>query len=126
MDMKSSRCPVAKTQKGAGNGSHMWYRQRLSAIGLIWLTIWFISFSLSLIGDAREEVLERFQHPFNATHFVLFLSFGFYHGWLWVGEIIEDYIHCSCLKGIVKILSLFILLFLFFVSLLSLLKLFIG
>jgi len=123
---KVNSCTHFKTQKGSGQGSHHWLIHRVLAVGLIWLGLWFAKFCITLTGTTQEEMLKEFQTPYNTTMLILFLSFSFYHGWLGSVEVIEDYIHNTCIKGSVKIILLFTMLFLFVLGLLAILKLFIS
>ena len=126
MTAKSNGCSITGTQKGTGEGSEHWLLQRISAIGLIWLSLWFVKFCMTLAADTKDEMMEEFQTPYNATMMILFLSFSFYHGWLGLVEVMEDYIHAPCVKGTVKLVLLFTMLFLFVIGLLSILKLFVS
>ncbi len=122
----SMSCGVRKTTKGAGEGSRHWYLQRISGVGLIWLSLWLVKFLLSLIGESREEMMETFQTPYNTTSMILFLGFGFYHGWLGLNEVIEDYVHAPCVKETLKTAILFAMIFLSLIGVLSVLKLFMS
>lgn len=97
-------------QKGTGKGSKTWIAQRFSALGLILLSGWFLFILLSLIGHPRQELVEKLQNPFHITGIFLFMGFSFYHGWLGLKEIVEDYVSCSCGKSVLLFsLSLFFL-----------------
>jgi len=115
-----------KTEKGTGTGSRAWIYQRLSALGLLILTPWFVYFLLSLVGDEHENILDCFKSLSTITGMLFFLTFSFYHGWLGIREVIEDYLHCPWGKGFIKYTLLFGLLFLYGLGALSLLRLFLG
>lgn len=96
----SLRTPLSKV-KGLGaakeGASHWWY-QRLTAIALIPLALWF-SFSIALIAVADyASVSAWIGSPFSAVMLILAIVVGFYHGYLGLQVIIEDYITHESLK----------------------------
>lgn len=122
----SKSCSFNKPKKGTGEGSSTWYMQRVASIGLIWLSLWFVKFCLALMVDTQEEMLDLFQNPYHATSLVLFLTLAFHHGWLGTEEVIEDYVHCSCVKGFLRIVTFFTFLFFYAYGVLTAIKLFIS
>jgi len=74
-----------------GGTGHFWV-QRLTAIALIPLTIWFC-FSLAALPQMSHANLSAWLHsPFNAAMMILVISVGLYHGKLGLQVIAEDYI----------------------------------
>lgn len=90
----SLRTPLAEA-RGLGSakeGVGRWWHQRLTAIALVPLTLWF-GFSVALLGSADYyTVIDWLAHPVNAVLMILLLAVGFWHGALGVQEVIEDYI----------------------------------
>jgi succinate dehydrogenase / fumarate reductase membrane anchor subunit len=77
--------------KPAGSGH--WLAQRISAITLIPLGLWFI-FSLSTRADlSRASWLAFVAVPWHAAILVLFLLVLLFHSYLGVRVVIEDYVH---------------------------------
>ncbi|MCK5903334.1 MAG: succinate dehydrogenase, hydrophobic membrane anchor protein [Cocleimonas sp.] len=113
--MKDLRSPLAKA-KGLGGSpeasSHFWL-QRLTALALIPLTLWFC-FSLAMLPHASYVgVVAWLQLPFNAVMMLLIVVLSFQHGQLGLQVIIEDYIaaypyRIACLFG-VKVVSYFMM-----------------
>ena len=96
----SLRTPLSKV-KGLGaakEGASHWWNQRLTAIALIPLVLWF-SFSIALIAVADyATVIAWIASPFTTVLMVLTISVGFYHGYLGLQVVIEDYIAHEPLK----------------------------
>ncbi len=69
-----------------------WWMQRLTAVVLVPLVIWF-AFAVALLGGASYETVARWlQSPVVATLLVLFIAVTFYHTKLGLQVIIEDYV----------------------------------
>ena len=82
----------------AKSGTHHWWMQRVTAIALIPLAIWFVASIIGLIGADRTIVLAWLHLPLVAVLMTLLLGVGFYHMKLGLQVIIEDYVHCEALK----------------------------
>jgi len=103
---------LAKVQ-GLGSAKHgvgHWKLQRVSAIGMIPLILWFIpSLMLTIISGYNEAIL-WIQNPFNATGLILLLGTIFFHASFGLQVVIEDYVHSEGLKIIsitfIKLLSI--------------------
>jgi succinate dehydrogenase / fumarate reductase membrane anchor subunit len=91
----SIRTPLARA-RGLGSAkagvAHFWH-QRLTAIRLVPLTVWFVWSVARFAGAPYAEVLEFLHNPFNAGAILLFVLAGLYHMVLGVQVVIEDYIH---------------------------------
>ena len=76
----------------AGHGVHHWWVQRLTAMALIPLTIWF-SVSLALLSNASHgEMIAWLQMPQNLIGVFLVVVVAFYHSYLGLQVVIEDYV----------------------------------
>lgn len=114
-------CPPGKKR---GLGVRTWYAQRLSALALIPLSFCVLGSFLCLVGHGRDSVERAFKSPVLGGLLVVFLGCGFYHGALGLGEIIEDYVHQSCMKKALKALVNLGSMVLFLLGFLALVKLF--
>lgn len=76
----------------AKSGAEHFWRQRLTAIGLLPLTIWFVWSVARYAGASHAEVIAFLGNPFNATAMLLFVLAGLYHMVLGLRVVIEDYI----------------------------------
>lgn len=74
-------------------GTHHWWQQRVSALALIPLTIWFLVSAAGLAGADHQTLLIWLRHPLTTALLLLFVFFLFYHFRLGVRVVIEDYLH---------------------------------
>ena len=90
----SLRTPLANA-RGLGSakeGVDHWWKQRLTAIALVPLMLWF-GFSVALLGTADYyTVVGWLGHPVNAGLMILVLAVGLWHGVLGLQVVIEDYV----------------------------------
>lgn len=100
------RTPLAEA-RGLGSakeGVGHWWHQRLTAVALVPLTLWF-GFSVALLGSADYyTVIDWIAHPVNAVLMILLLAAGFWHGALGVQEVIEDYVSTEWKKVVLLLL----------------------
>jgi succinate dehydrogenase / fumarate reductase membrane anchor subunit len=105
----SLRTPLSRVQ-GLGSAksgvTHFWH-QRLTAVLLVPLTIWFVWVVARFTGAELGEVRQFFANPFNASLMLIFVLAGLYHMTLGVQVIIEDYIHREATKLALLMLNQF-------------------
>ncbi|MBL9097892.1 MAG: succinate dehydrogenase, hydrophobic membrane anchor protein [Alphaproteobacteria bacterium] len=96
----SIRTPLGRVRGlgSAKSGAHHFWHQRLTAVALVPLTLWFVWSVARYAGAPHGEVVAFLAHPFNATAMLLFVIAGLYHMALGVQVVIEDYIHREGLK----------------------------
>jgi succinate dehydrogenase / fumarate reductase membrane anchor subunit len=97
---KTFRSPL-KASRGLGaakDGTHHWVVQRLSAIALIPLSIWFVYALLTAIMADVSAAKQFVAQPINAILLFLLVEAMLYHGALGVQVVVEDYIHKPCCK----------------------------
>ncbi|PWR18937.1 succinate dehydrogenase, hydrophobic membrane anchor protein [Zavarzinia compransoris] len=88
----------------AKDGTHHWWLQRVSAIALVPLTIWFVASLVVLAGSPYEVFVGWVAQPLVAVLLGLFVGVGFWHLKLGAQVVIEDYIHAESTKLIVSML----------------------
>ena len=77
----------------AKEGTEHWWGQKLTAVALVPLTLWF---AVALLGlDALDFATVRawIAAPLNAILLILLLVAGLYHSMLGLQVIVEDYVH---------------------------------
>ena len=68
-------------------------RQRVTAVALVPLAIWFRVSALSLIGADRDDAVAFLAEPLNAVLMALFIVAALMHMALGLQVVIEDYVH---------------------------------
>jgi succinate dehydrogenase / fumarate reductase membrane anchor subunit len=76
----------------AKEGLHHWWAQRVTALALIPLTIWFVASLIHLAHGEPGAFYEWLLNPCDATAFILFIAVGFHHGVLGMQVVLEDYV----------------------------------
>tara|TARA_B110000444_G_scaffold131626_1_gene123606 strand:- start:1456 stop:1836 length:381 start_codon:yes stop_codon:yes gene_type:complete len=82
--------------KGLGSsksGTSHWWAQRVSALALIPLTLWFIYSAIKFIGMDLFAFRAWLNEPGSVLLLSLFLIALFYHMQLGLQVVIEDYVH---------------------------------
>jgi len=105
------RSPLAKA-RGLGSGKHgfsHWWGQRLTAIALVPLSIWFMCNLLGkLVGATRFDIALWLESPFNALLTAALLLVLTIHARLGLQVVIEDYIHQKCMNIALIIFNTFL------------------
>ena len=96
----SLRSPLGRV-RGLGSAkegvNHFW-AQRMTALALIPLTVWFVISLFSVLGDDHGAVQAWVSSPVVAGLLILLIVATFYHAFLGLQVVIEDYIHGEGLK----------------------------
>lgn len=77
----------------AKEGVQHWWVQRLTAIALVPLTIYFLYMLLSMVGADQAVARAIVAKPLNASLLAAFVLALFWHAQLGLQVVIEDYIH---------------------------------
>lgn len=101
-----------RTVRGLGSakdGTHHWWMQRITAIVMIPLSLWFVySMITGMMGSDVYEVAVWFSSPFHTIATLILLTAMFWHAKLGIQVVIEDYVHCACIKTTMLITSLLV------------------
>lgn len=95
MDRHNMRSPLARAiglgsaKKGAG----LWWAERVSAVALVPLTVWFAAEIIAHSGSDHPTFIAWLRAPLAATLMILLLIALFYHTALGLQVVIEDYVH---------------------------------
>lgn len=122
------RSPLARV-RGLGSakeGVEHWWAQRLTALALVPLVLWFVISIVGLIGADRAAMVAWVGHPINAVLLVLLLIATFYHAQLGLQVVIEDYVHSHGKKLFALIFVKFLAVLLGSLTVFSVLKLALG
>ena len=98
MAMPQSRAPM-RTPLGraiglgsAKEGVEHWWRERLTAIALVPLCLWFVAEIVHHAGADRAELGAWLRHPVPAVLMLLLLATTFHHTALGLQVVVEDYV----------------------------------
>ncbi|MEX2122524.1 MAG: succinate dehydrogenase, hydrophobic membrane anchor protein [Woeseia sp.] len=98
--MTDRRTPLARVlgSGSAKEGTDHWWRQRVSAVALLGLGIWFLISLAQLPGFGHDDVLQWISRPWSAVLLLLLIVSLAYHSDLGIQVVIEDYVHQPFLK----------------------------
>jgi len=91
----SLQAPLARVLGlgSAKEGTGHWWAQRLTAVGLVPLTLWFIVSVIGMPHGNYEIVTAWMAEPINAIGLILLVMTLVYHSELGLQVVIEDYVH---------------------------------
>lgn len=118
------RAPLARV-RGLGSakeGTHHWWVQRLTAVALVPLTLWFVASVITVATADYTAVSQWAQSPMNTVFLLLLIVATFYHAQLGMQVVFEDYIHSEWLKVWSLVLLRFVMITLAFISIVAVLR----
>ncbi len=97
MDMRS---PLARARGlgSAKDGVAHWWAERVTAVALVPLTLWFVVSVVALVGADYAAYKAWVGMPGNAVLLVLLIVTLFHHTQLGLTVIVEDYVHGEAAK----------------------------
>jgi len=87
------------------NASRKWILQRISALLVAPLIVWFCVSLISLSTSSYEEVMNFFGNPMFSWLTIILLVAGFFHAKIGLNEIFEDYIENEKIKNVANLLT---------------------
>ena len=114
---------VMKMQSKSHGVVH-WKLQRISAIAMIPLVIWFVSSLVFSLINGYDQSITWLQSPLNATGMVLLFGTLYFHAASGLQVVIEDYVHNEGLKIMSLILIKLLSILLGVLSILCVLKIY--
>lgn len=113
----------AKAPKGSARfGAQHWIAQRLSALIMIPLSIWFVAVLVSMPFSSYEVILTWMSGAVNASLLLILLMTILYHAALGMQVVYEDYIHHEGAKLVCVYVTKFLFIFLAVIAFLSIAK----
>jgi succinate dehydrogenase / fumarate reductase, membrane anchor subunit len=99
-EQRSLRSPLGRVVGlgSAKEGVEHWWRQRLTAIALVPLVLWFVIALVGHLGGSYQQAVQWIGSPIPAILMVLLIGATFYHAALGVQVVIEDYVHVEAVK----------------------------
>jgi succinate dehydrogenase / fumarate reductase membrane anchor subunit len=124
----SIRTPLAHARGlgSAKSGTAHWWAQRLTAIALIPLVIWFVVSIVIMTGSDHDAVLAWIGNPLTAVLMILLIVAVFHHMQLGMQVVVEDYVHTRWIEIALLLLIKGAALLLGATGILSVLKIAIG
>ncbi len=91
----SMRTPLSRVRflGSAHSGTDHFWKQRVTSVALVPLTIILIFILVGLLGRNHAAAAQILGSPFVAITIMLFVIASAYHMWLGMQVIIEDYVH---------------------------------
>lgn len=106
----SLRTPLARVlNHGSAHGgvSH-WIVERVTAVALAPLSVWFVVALLSLPAFDYRTVSVWVASGWNPVWLSLLVVLGAWHSWLGIQMVVEDYVHGLFAKTLTLLLSTFV------------------
>jgi succinate dehydrogenase / fumarate reductase membrane anchor subunit len=91
MSLRSPLRRVTGLGSAKGGASH-WYVQRVTAVALVLLGLWFVAALASLGGVSHGNVVSWLASPISSSLAVLLVVTAAYHALLGLQVVIEDYV----------------------------------
>ena len=99
---RSTSCARRSAARAAwarrGRAAAHWWAQRLTAIALVPLTLWFICAVIRMIGATRDDVVSWMAGPLPIVLMIALVIATFHHLQLGLQVVIEDYVHHDCVR----------------------------
>ncbi|MCZ6802770.1 MAG: succinate dehydrogenase, hydrophobic membrane anchor protein [Proteobacteria bacterium] len=124
----SLQSPIARA-RGLGSakeGVHHWWAQRLTAVALVPLSLWFIYSLVVVTGAEYGSAISWLGNTLNAVLMLLFIFSLYYHAELGVRVVIEDYIASEWQKIVCLLLVKFLVWIAGLSAAIAVLKIYLG
>jgi succinate dehydrogenase / fumarate reductase membrane anchor subunit len=124
----SLQTPLARA-RGLGTakkGVQHWWWQRLTAVALVPLCLWFIGTIVTMQASDYSTVINWIQSPLVSGLLVFLIAALFYHTQLGLQVVIEDYVHSEWVKITALIVAQFLMVLLALTAVIAVLKIALG
>ncbi len=103
--------PANQGLQSATKGSRHWWLQRLTAIALVPLSLYF-AFAVAMLGNAGyDTVLAWLQSPLIVMFLIFFIAITFYHAQLGLQVIVDDYIRGWARTALLVLINILCIIF---------------
>jgi len=125
---REMRTPMRRVRGlgSAGSGTEHFWRQRVTSVAGIPLTIGLLLIITALLGRTHAAVVQIIGSPLVAIIILLFIINMAYHMWIGMQEIILDYVHEDKLKFLCLMANTFFVFSVGLASVFAILKLSFG
>lgn len=124
----SMRSPLARVRGlgSAKNGTSHWWAQRVTAIALVPLVVWFVVSVIGVAGASHLEFVTWLSSPSVAAMMILLIVATFHHAQLGLQVVIEDYVHDEAMKVPALLIMKAVVILLGLTGVLAVLKIAVG
>ncbi len=124
----SLRSPLGRVlgSGSASDGTEHWWAQRVTAVALLILGLWFLCSLLLLDGFAHATVSAWLGRPFTGVMMLLLCLTLAWHSYLGVQVVLEDYVHGPLIKVASLLISRFMHAFVAIAAVLAILRVSLG
>jgi succinate dehydrogenase / fumarate reductase membrane anchor subunit len=100
MEHEGMRSPLGRAVGlgSAKEGVEHWWGQRLTAIALVPLCLWFVAALLAHVGGGYVQTVAWLGRPIPAIAMIVLIAVTFYHSALGVQVVVEDYVNREWVK----------------------------
>jgi len=118
------RTPLSRARGlgSAKDGTRHFIAQRLSALALVPLSLWFVASLVALVGADYQAMQAWVQSPIPAALLIALIVMSTWHADLGIQVVVEDYIHTEIVKITALVLVKFTVYLLAIVGILSVLR----
>ena len=105
----SMRTPLSRVRHlgSAKSGTDHFWKQRVSSVALVPLTIVVIFIVIGIMGRNHAAAAQILGSPFVAITLIMFVITSAYHMWLGMQVVIEDYVHSDLKLTLIMINTFF-------------------
>jgi succinate dehydrogenase / fumarate reductase, membrane anchor subunit len=120
--------PLARARGlgAAKKGVQHWWWQRLTAVVLVPLCLWFIGTIVTMQASDYSTVVNWIQSPLVSGLWIFLIAASFYHAQLGLQVVIEDYVHSEWVKITALVVAQFLMVLLALTAVIAVLKIALG
>ena len=98
IEVMRSELGRARGLGSARRGSKAWLAERLTALALVPLSLWFVASVVRLEGATRADMVAWLHHPVALVLMLCLIVSMFWHMELGLRVVVEDYVHSNLLR----------------------------